>query len=115
MSGFELPSVSVLYPYLIGLVRVLLILLAAYVGSRAVNRLIRRLRVRIKTKPITQWDVGREMNRRIKKKSDQAGIDIPFPHMSLYVGEASSPFRVQFEGREELREAVREVLEERDR
>jgi small conductance mechanosensitive channel len=47
MSGFELPSVSVLYPYSIGLVRVLLILLAAYVGSRVVNRLIRRLRVRI--------------------------------------------------------------------
>lgn len=47
---------------------------------------------RIKTVPIKQWDVGREYLRRVKKAFDQAGIEIPFPHRSLYFGEASKPF-----------------------
>jgi len=49
------------------------------------------IKCRIKTAPIQQWLVGREMNRRIKKKFDEEGIEIPFPHMSLYFGEASRP------------------------
>lgn len=47
---------------------------------------------RIKTKPIKQWDVGREYNRRLKQRFDAAGIEIPFPHRSVYFGEASKPF-----------------------
>ncbi len=50
------------------------------------------IKVRIKTMPIQQWVIGREMNRRIKKEFDRLGIEIPFPHMSLYFGEASKPF-----------------------
>jgi small conductance mechanosensitive channel len=49
---------------------------------------------RIKTKPQRQWIVGREFNRRIKHAFDAAGIEIPFPHRSLYFGEASNPFAV---------------------
>ncbi|MFO7937574.1 MAG: mechanosensitive ion channel family protein [Kiritimatiellia bacterium] len=49
---------------------------------------------RIKTKPIRQWQVGREYLRRIKLAFDEADIEIPFPHQTLYFGEASKPFDV---------------------
>ncbi len=50
---------------------------------------------RIKTKPIQQWGVGREYLRRIKLAFDANGIEIPFPHRTLYVGEASKPLELQ--------------------
>ena len=50
---------------------------------------------RIKTKPIRQWQVGREYLRRIKLAFDDAGIEIPFPHQTLYFGEASKPIEVE--------------------
>ncbi len=53
------------------------------------------LKIRIKTMPIKQWSVGRELRRRIKKAFDAQGIEIPFPHLSIYTGEASKPFPVQ--------------------
>ncbi|HEC75209.1 MAG TPA: mechanosensitive ion channel family protein [Methylophaga aminisulfidivorans] len=49
---------------------------------------------RIKTLPIRQWQVGREYLRRIKLAFDEAGIEIPFPHQTLYFGEASKPIDV---------------------
>lgn len=45
------------------------------------------IRTRITTKPIKQWNVGREMRKRIKKRFDELGIEIPFPHMTLYIGD----------------------------
>lgn len=50
---------------------------------------------RIRTRPIKQWDVGREYLRRIKKAFDDQNIEIPFPHTSLYFGEASKPLALQ--------------------
>ncbi len=50
------------------------------------------IKIRIKTVPLKQWDVGRELRRRIKKAFDAKQIEIPFPHMSVYFGEASKPF-----------------------
>lgn len=47
---------------------------------------------RIKTKPIRQWQVGREFLRRVKFAFDEHGIEIPFPHRTIYVGEESKPF-----------------------
>jgi small conductance mechanosensitive channel len=44
------------------------------------------IKCRIMTRPIQQWRVGREMNRRIKKAFDKHGIEIPFPHRTLYWG-----------------------------
>lgn len=52
------------------------------------------IKARLKTQPIRQWFVGREYNRRIKKAFDAAGIEIPFPHRTLYMGEASRAFDV---------------------
>lgn len=45
------------------------------------------IKARIKTKPIKQWEVGREFNLRMKKKFDEVGIEIPFPHTTLYFGD----------------------------
>ncbi len=42
---------------------------------------------RLKTKPIKQWSVGREFNRRMKKLFDARRIEIPFPHHTIYWGE----------------------------
>lgn len=50
---------------------------------------------RIKTKPIRQWQVGREYLRRIKLAFDENNIEIPFPHRSVYFGEQSKPFDLQ--------------------
>ncbi len=38
----------------------------------------------IKTRPMRQWAVKREMLRRIKNKFDELGIEIPFPHRTIY-------------------------------
>ncbi|MEX2482544.1 MAG: mechanosensitive channel protein [Gammaproteobacteria bacterium] len=45
------------------------------------------IRIMIKTKPGTQWGVGRAFNRLVKMHFDRAGIEIPFPHQTLYFGE----------------------------
>ncbi len=47
---------------------------------------------RIKTRPIRQWEVGREFLRRIKLAFDENNIEIPFPHRTIYMGEKSRPF-----------------------
>jgi moderate conductance mechanosensitive channel len=44
------------------------------------------VRVRTKTRPLRQWAVGREFNRRMKKTFDAKGIEIPFPHQTVYFG-----------------------------
>ncbi|MGM0701997.1 MAG: mechanosensitive ion channel domain-containing protein [Pseudomonadota bacterium] len=45
------------------------------------------IRVIIKTTPGDQWAVGRAYNRLVKLRFDEAGIEIPFPHTTLYFGE----------------------------
>lgn len=45
------------------------------------------IKARTKTKPIRQWAVGREFNRRLKMKFDELNIEIPFPHTTLYMGQ----------------------------
>jgi small conductance mechanosensitive channel len=48
------------------------------------------IKARTKTKPIKQWSVGREFNRRLKKRFDELDIEIPFPHVTLYMGQDKS-------------------------
>jgi len=45
------------------------------------------IKARLKTKPIKQWSIGREFNRRMKKEFDARNIEIPFPHVTVYAGE----------------------------
>jgi small conductance mechanosensitive channel len=42
---------------------------------------------RIKTLPIKQWQVGRAFNRLVKQRFDEQGIEIPFPHRTIYFGQ----------------------------
>jgi small-conductance mechanosensitive channel len=45
------------------------------------------VRARIKTLPGKQWALGREYNELVKAVFDERGIEIPFPHVTLYLGE----------------------------
>jgi len=45
------------------------------------------IRVIVKTMPLMQWEVGRELRRRIKNRFDEKGIQIPFPHRVLIWGD----------------------------
>ena len=45
------------------------------------------IKARNKTRPIQQWRIGREFNRRLKMKFDELGIEIPFPHRTIYMGQ----------------------------
>jgi len=44
-------------------------------------------------KPMKQWEITGEMRKRIKIRLDAEGIEIPFPHQTVYWGEAQPPFR----------------------
>jgi small-conductance mechanosensitive channel len=44
------------------------------------------IRMRFKTRPLFQWMIGREFRRRVKNRFDELGIEIPYPHRTLYFG-----------------------------
>lgn len=45
------------------------------------------LRCRFKCVALEQWSVKREYLRRLKHAFDQRGIEIPFPHLTVYAGQ----------------------------
>jgi small conductance mechanosensitive channel len=47
--------------------------------------------------PGKQWFVGREYRKRLKAAFDKVGIEIPFPHRTIYWGEKSNPFKFEME------------------
>ncbi|MBU4485651.1 MAG: mechanosensitive ion channel family protein [Candidatus Delongbacteria bacterium] len=49
------------------------------------------IKARIKTVPLSQWAIGREYRRRLKYAFDEKNIEIPFPHTTVYWGEAIKP------------------------
>jgi small conductance mechanosensitive channel len=57
------------------------------------------IRCRFKVLALEQWSVRREYLRRLKMAFDEAGIEIPFPHLTLYAGQDKSgnapPFSVR--------------------
>jgi small-conductance mechanosensitive channel len=63
-------------------------------GDSSVN-LVARLKI---VPPIEQWTMRREYLRRLKKAFDARGIEIPFPHLTVYAGElkdgSAPPFRM---------------------
>lgn len=62
-------------------------------GDSSVN-----IRARFKTRPGKQFGVRREFNRRIKNTFDEKGIQIPYPHLTIYHGDKmadSSPSKEQ--------------------
>ena len=59
-------------------------------GDSSVN-----IKVMMKTMPIEQWKVAREFRKRVKKIFDERGIEIPFPHRTIYIGEAPSEARLK--------------------
>lgn len=54
-------------------------------GDSSVN-----IKARIDTKPLQQWNVAREYRRRLKNVFDEKGVEIPFPHVTLYMGEGEN-------------------------
>jgi len=45
------------------------------------------IKCRFKVQPIRQWAVKREYLRRLKNEFDRQGIEIPFPHLTIYAGQ----------------------------
>ncbi|MFP5345510.1 MAG: mechanosensitive ion channel family protein [Actinomycetes bacterium] len=43
------------------------------------------LRLVVKTVPLEQWKVGRELRRRIKSRFDAEGVEIPFPQRTVWL------------------------------
>lgn len=48
------------------------------------------IRIVIQTLPGKQWDVGRMFNKLVKNQFDEAGIEMPFPQMTLHFAEAKT-------------------------
>ena len=44
-------------------------------------------KARIRTKPATQWGMGREFRKRLKLAFDEKGIVLPYPHRTIYYKE----------------------------
>ncbi len=61
-------------------------------GDSSVN-----IRMYFKVIPLKQWEISREFRKRVKRAFDEKGIEIPFPHRTLYMGEApnSGKLKVQ--------------------
>ncbi len=44
------------------------------------------IRMFFTTLPQKQWSVAREFRLRVKKAFDERGIEMPFPHRTIYIG-----------------------------
>jgi len=59
------------------------------------------IRARTTTRPGQQWQVAREFNRRLKMAFDRQGISIPFPHLTMFIGQdkagKSAPLPIRIE------------------
>jgi small conductance mechanosensitive channel len=62
------------------------------------------IRARITTRPIKQWDVAREFNRRMKKRFDELGIEFPFPQRTVRIESGALAVMPQPQSQPQLRE-----------
>lgn len=53
------------------------------------------IKARLKTKPILQWEVGREYRKRLKVAFDKANIEIPFPQTTVHLADKESAVSVK--------------------
>lgn len=57
------------------------------------------VRTRFKTQPFLRWRLERDFRRRIKNRFDELGIEIPYPHQTVYFGEnkqgQATPARIE--------------------
>jgi small conductance mechanosensitive channel len=49
------------------------------------------IRMQVKTLPLKQWAVARELRRRIKNRFDHDDIRVPLPHMTFFWGDRTVP------------------------
>ena len=47
------------------------------------------IRCRFKVRPLEQWGVRREYLKRLKQVFDSEGVEIPYPHLTIYPGQAA--------------------------
>ena len=67
------------------------------------------IRAMFTTQPLRQWTIKREFRRRIKNAFDEQGIEIPFPHRTVYLGEGppmDARMKVEMVGSAEKEEAA---------
>lgn len=68
------------------------------------------IKARTTTKPLKQWRIGREFNRRLKKRFNEEDIEIPFPHTTLYIGQdkkgEAAPLRISTVGKNNSNEKL---------
>ncbi len=57
------------------------------------------LRSRFKVQPLEQWNVRRAFLQRLKRAFDEHGVEIPYPHLTVYAGQTKSgvapPFHIR--------------------
>ncbi len=49
------------------------------------------LRLLVQTRPLSQWEVRRELNRRVKNRFDREEIEIPFPQQKVWLESQAAP------------------------
>ncbi len=79
-------------------------------GDSSIN-----IKCRIKVRPGSQWMITREFNRRLKQRFDDLGIEIPFPHQTVYFGVdrdgSAPPAHISLEGKTDT--ASKEVVSDK--
>ncbi|MBP3332269.1 MAG: mechanosensitive ion channel family protein, partial [Tidjanibacter sp.] len=59
------------------------------------------IKATLKTRPMKQWIIKREYQRRLKIAFDKENVEIPYPHISIYTGEDTKPFPIDMKNNKE--------------
>jgi small conductance mechanosensitive channel len=64
---------------------------AAVLGVESFGESSVNIRMMSKTLPLKQWEVARELRRRLKRRFDADGIEIPFPQRTVHRSDGHAP------------------------